>query len=340
MPFEEKKTSPVVTSLFILIALLVAAGVFEYLYLRASGDVKGFEEVKEAIFKQRTKEASEFSSKCPVNERLVFSASKSDLREYSDIYMLCLSNGALLNVTNDQNGNFAPQLSPDGMTVYYYAPRDTSTDINDWEIWRSNLSGTEKKRLSDNPLADTSPALSPDGTKLAFASDDGGLWQLHIMDADGNNEIIVPTAGVLGAAFSDSKTILFTQYDEEKLQDIFMYNIGSGDIERITETPTQESSLSVSSDGEYILFDSRETGTFQIYRLAVESGEVVQLTNTTGNNGLSEFSPNGKKVVFVSDRDGVSKLYSMTINGTNQQELMPGLNLQNVRDPAFAAQPN
>ena len=49
--------------------------------------------------------------------------------------------------------------------------------------------GSEQRNLSHNPTSDYSPAWSPDGTTIAFASDrDGDLNEIYLMDADGSNQ--------------------------------------------------------------------------------------------------------------------------------------------------------
>ena len=43
-------------------------------------------------------------------------------------------------------------------------------------------------RLTDNTAIDTSPTMSPDGRRIAFASDRGGSQQIYVMNADGSNQ--------------------------------------------------------------------------------------------------------------------------------------------------------
>lgn len=342
MPEEQQQHSLVSTIVLVLVVLILAVGVFEYFYLRASDDgASGFDEVRQLVLRERTRESAAFAGSCPVDERIVFSGSATEKLNESDIYIACLSTGALYNITNDQNGSFAPQLSPNGTTVYYYAPRDSSTVVNDWEIWRSDISGTNKVRLTDNPLGDTFPTLSPDGTRLAFISQhNDSVWRLHTMNTDGTNEVTIPSQNAFNATFHTDDALVFTQENSQGLQDLFEYNIDTQELRQLTNNDVQESSPAVSPDGAYILYGTNETGNFEVYRLDTETNAVSRLTNTAGNSGTAVFSRDGNKVVFASDRGGTSALYQMTVNGTNQELLIHGLDLRHVRNPAFAPSAN
>jgi len=341
MPNEKKPISKVHATLAILVILVVVVGIFEYLYLRASGNPIGFDDIQEVTMQKRAKEAAALTNGCPVADRLVFSASITEELNTSDIYIACLSTGALFNITNNQNANFVPQLSPDGKTVYYYAPRNDNPEFNDWEIWAADITGENQRRLSDNPRADTFPALSPDGTKLAFISNNSeGEWRLHVMNTDGTNEVSLPSFKAFNATFASNNSIVFTQQSDKEQQELFEYDLSSEEVTQLTDDGIQKSAPAVSSDGTYVLFDTKITGSFEVYRMDIDSGDITQLTQTAGDSGTASFSYDGNKVVFSSDRGGSAEIYSMTVNGTNQQPLITGLGLNNARNPSFAAPGN
>ena len=50
-----------------------------------------------------------------------------------------------------------------------------------------NADGTNLQNLTNHPAYDWGPAWSPDGTKIAFASDRDGNVEIYVMNADGTN---------------------------------------------------------------------------------------------------------------------------------------------------------
>ena len=51
-----------------------------------------------------------------------------------------------------------------------------------------NADGTGQTRLTNNAGDDRSPTWSPDGQKIAFASDRDGNVEIYVMNADGTGQ--------------------------------------------------------------------------------------------------------------------------------------------------------
>ena len=48
--------------------------------------------------------------------------------------------------------------------------------------------GSDQTNLTNDARRRPAPAWSPDGTKIAFASDRDGNYEIYVMDADGGNQ--------------------------------------------------------------------------------------------------------------------------------------------------------
>ena len=51
-----------------------------------------------------------------------------------------------------------------------------------------NADGGNQQRLTNNDRSDWHPSWSPDGERIAFASDRDGDFEIYVMDVDGQNQ--------------------------------------------------------------------------------------------------------------------------------------------------------
>jgi Tol biopolymer transport system component len=111
------------------------------------------------------------------------------------------------------------QLLPDGSAVY-----DTQSCFVSSDIWSVSASGGAPARLTKTPADETQPALSPDGSRIAFSEKltaskcDGCDETLWVMNADGSGARAFPNGPDPNVNFDDSPsfspdgaTILFAR---------------------------------------------------------------------------------------------------------------------------------
>src|SRR5690606_32927267 len=58
-----------------------------------------------------------------------------------------------------------------------------------WELYLMDANGERVRRLTDDPAADTNPAWSPDGGRVAFESTRAGYSDIYVMPAAGGEPI-------------------------------------------------------------------------------------------------------------------------------------------------------
>jgi len=51
-----------------------------------------------------------------------------------------------------------------------------------------SANGTNLQRLTNHPAEDLYPSWSPDGTRIAFASERDGSHEIYVMNADGASQ--------------------------------------------------------------------------------------------------------------------------------------------------------
>ena len=76
--------------------------------------------------------------------------------------------------------------APDGKHIVYSSMRQ-EVDHADLDLYVMDAAdGSNKKALTDTPIDEAVPAWSPDGSLIAFQSEQDGRWVIHLMNADGS----------------------------------------------------------------------------------------------------------------------------------------------------------
>src|SRR5579864_7765263 len=82
-----------------------------------------------------------------------------------------------------------PQISKDGKSVIYVLGfNDKMTDQKLSNLWIVSADGKDNRPLTTGAYRDTSPRISPDGTRIAYLSNRSGKTQVHVRWLDGSQE--------------------------------------------------------------------------------------------------------------------------------------------------------
>jgi len=166
-------------------------------------------------------------------------------------------------------------------------------------------------RLTSNTWDDISPAVSPNGKKIAFASNRTGFWNIYILDlTSGEATQLTDTSDYEGAPSwsPDGAFLAYETYLNDNLEiTIHSADDPTGDNVHLTVSPAADYSptwapggrqIAYISDGDVILADLDKTG----------DARFINLSNTTdASESHPIWSPDGTKLAWASSAQSIGK---------------------------------
>jgi Tol biopolymer transport system component len=157
-----------------------------------------------------------------------------------------------------------PRVSPDGTRVALDVQGPADRDIWIWDLQRRTL-----ERFTVDPTGNPLVAWSRDSKALAFGSDRFGVTNLFLQSADGSGEpqrLLVSERLQMPLTFAPDGRLLFSADIAGRGRDILALSMdGSGRTESVLNTAANDLTAEVSPDGRWIVYDSDETGQFEVY---------------------------------------------------------------------------
>jgi len=218
------------------------------------------------------------------------------------LWRIAVEGGELERVTVGTGGESDPSLDS-GADLLAYGTSNVNTDI----VIRSIASGQEVKIAG--ATIESEPAVSPDGSTIAFMSDRLGsfdLWLQSLEDGrlDGRPRQLTDQRGMAALpSFSpDGRWIAYHRAVEGR-RDVWIIPVTGGDARRFTEHPAVDIQPAYSPDGSHIAFASERDGTFQIWVAPVADGHRVgeprRLTSGDTVHFWPAWSPDGKRIACI-----------------------------------------
>jgi WD40 repeat protein len=198
------------------------------------------------------------------------------------------------------------------------------------ELYRIDRTGANVVRLTNHPAADMSPAVSPDGTKIAFSSNRDGNMEIYVMNVDGSSPVRLTTLPTeeRGPTWSpDGTRIAFVSQPAEGGDVVprVMNANGSGVADVPGGALAMVPPMRWSPDGTRLIFTLQDSD-LNVYSMLVASGARTKLTSNPLTDIYPSWTSDGR-VVYTGVAPGTTAgVFTMNGDGTGSTLLfdVPG----------------
>ena len=247
------------------------------------------------------------------------------------LVVIAILTGVWLLRDGEPSRDGAPHWVPDGRSLVFIS--EVGERMGD--IYRMNLDGSGRRRLTDHAAIDGAPAVSPDGTRIAFESERDGNSEIYVMDVDGRNvrRLTSHPARDSSPAWSpDGQRLAFTSDRENRASaDVWIMNADGTGLERITDDLANWAPQ-FSPDGRQLAVQVNR----DVVVIDLETRARRRLTSAPERDGMNPtWSPDGRRIAFVTTRNRRAEIFTMDADGSNQQ-LLVSMAAGNVIDPRWS----
>lgn len=222
----------------------------------------------------------------------------------------------------------------DGSRIFFISDRvrpDPVASLGHHEIYSMNPDGSDQRRVTHTDGRLTSPAISPDGSRIAFfTTGRPRASEIFTIDAQGGQPTRLTRMTELGMGARapdwapDGKRLAF---QSAAPADIWVINLDGTGLQQLTFDKAPDATPAWSPDGRRIAFVSQRAGKPDVYVMNADGTDQTQVTfgavlQAEPNWSMRvDWSPDGRRLAFTSDRDGNREIYLINADGTGLTRL-------------------
>ena len=221
-------------------------------------------------------------------------------------------------------------------------------------LYRVSAEGGEARQLTFHEAHDFMPVWSNDSSKIAFASDRYGNFNIFVMDADGGpaQRLTWHSNDEHPFSFSaDDEHVVFGALRQDRAEhrqfphgsqpELYQVPANGGRVDQLLTVPAEF--VQFSSDGGIMLYHDKKGGENEwrkhqrsaiardIWEYNVNSGEHRQLTFFEGEDRQPVLNSDESAFYFLSEREGSFNIFKMSLTENTGVEQLTDFELHPVR---------
>jgi TolB protein len=217
-------------------------------------------------------------------------------------------------------------------TQIYFVHRTGTLKAPVSEIWAMDPDGKNQRQITHFNSISEFPAVSPDGSKIAFTSWVHGNPAIFVFSVDPVRDLRFYNqrgASVMGEpAFTpDGKQIVF-QSSVGGCCGIYVASQDGSNVRAITASRAVDAEPKVNpKTGAEVVFSSGRSGPEQIYRMNIDGTDVERLTDGTGEASNPSWHPDGQFLAYAWTRGymmGAFNIFIMNVATREYKQLTHG----------------
>jgi Tol biopolymer transport system component len=194
----------------------------------------------------------------------------------------------------------------------------------DWQLYVMNADGTNQRELAAELVACAPPAVSADGSSVAYAAYDGLMYKIFAMGLDGSNKKLLGTNDDYCGALTwspDNATVAYVRsFGNGARFDIVIVDVSSGNETIVSHKQYNHSPAFL--DNNTLLFSSADQGGLSgVYAVDLLTLETRLLTPANKSFGYPKVSPDRRKAAIVLADPGGTQIFTMNIDGSMLKQL-------------------
>jgi serine/threonine protein kinase len=208
-----------------------------------------------------------------------------------------------------------PEISPDGRQLAV-----SRTIQGNQDIWLVDLIRGGLTRFTFDSAIDSAPVWSPDGMRIALASNRKDTYQLYVKSSRGaaSEELVLETPNQkLPQDWSkDGRFLLYSEIDVKNGRDLLALPVTGSNRQpiAIARTPFDEQNGQFSPDGHFVAYQTNESGEFQIVVQSFPEPAGKWQVSTSGGTD-PRWRADGKELYFIAP-GGKMMAASVTAQGS------------------------